>query len=159
MHGGLGYQCLTQAETVRKNCLTEYNKSGELINVKARKNREEMLWSRNTWGYELLSKSIIVHGHTPTFNRDEISAGAVPGMIHFINNSINVDCGLVFKNMIRNYGNLAAIRLEDLEEFYLYQVNYKENKQKKLKMLQRRKAEKPNKVETEEWKRLKVCLD
>ena len=34
-------------------------------------------------------------------------------------NRINLDCGLVYRQYGRP-GNLAAVRLDDLEEFYLF---------------------------------------
>lgn len=172
VHGGINYRCLTKNETIRKNCLTAYNKYGDLINVFAYEDKEAMLWNRDSWGYDMLRKSIVVHGHTPTFDEDVIWAGGVPGQIHFINNSINVDCGLVFRNMVGKYSNLGAIRLEDLEEFYVYDVeidkndeddvnnyaNYELNQQRKREMF-KRKINRKTEISDEEWEKILKSLD
>ena len=125
VHGGIRYNCLTEAETIRTDALKPYNTNSGFVTREALKNKSEMLWSRNNWGYSLLKKSIIVHGHTPTIDMEVIESGAVPGRIHFTDNSINVDCGLVFRDRMA-YGNLGAIRLEDFTEFYVYDDNIDE---------------------------------
>lgn len=66
--------------------------------------------------------AIIIHGHTPTTLEPCKSAGAVPGKIWVRERDINVDCGLVYgvaktKGL---FGDLAAICLENLQEFYYY---------------------------------------
>lgn len=66
--------------------------------------------------------AIVIHGHTPTTLEPCKSAGAIPGKIWIREQTINVDCGLVYGVSKKQglYGNLAAIRLEDLKEFYYY---------------------------------------
>lgn len=81
---------------------------------------EYILWVRNYFGHMELKNTIIVHGHTPTFIDDLVIRGAKGGCIDFKYNDINVDCGLVFKDEYYPTANLGAIRLDDLEEFYLY---------------------------------------
>lgn len=65
---------------------------------------------------------ILIHGHVPTILEPCKSAGAVPGKIWFRGNIINVDCGLVYgvSKAKGLYGDLAAVRLEDFQEFYYY---------------------------------------
>ena len=70
-------------------------------------------------------KTILVHGHTPTVD------GYSKGRIEFGKKYINVDCGCVYRKQGFKEANLAAIRLEDLEEFYLYKpVKMPEENQK-----------------------------
>lgn len=65
--------------------------------------------------------SILIHGHTPT-QIDEFDQGLrVPGTIWYGEDSINIDCGCVFRmSEQEESANLAAIRLEDLTEYYVY---------------------------------------
>lgn len=76
----------------------------------------ELVWRRNFWSYPFLHRTIVIHGHTPTISEQCIYRGAVAGTIFYNSNDINVDCGLVFEY---EQSNLAAVRLEDLKEFYL----------------------------------------
>lgn len=68
------------------------------------------------------NSAIVIHGHTPTTLEPCKSSGANPGKIWRQEQTINVDCGLVYGVYPKQglYGNLAAIRLEDLQEFYYY---------------------------------------
>lgn len=72
---------------------------------------------------------IVIHGHIPTSIKPCKSAGAVPGKICIQEGDINVDCGLVYgvSKTKGLYGDLAAIRLEDLQEFYYYNHTLKRN--------------------------------
>ena len=65
---------------------------------------------------------IIIHGHFPTTLETCKNAGAIPGKVWIQNRNINVDCGLVYgvSKSQGLYGDLAAIRLEDMQEFYYY---------------------------------------
>jgi hypothetical protein len=82
--------------------------------------KHAIVWNRDCclWGWD--GPGILVHGHTPTTSLDSDGMSeAVPGKIAYSKNRINVDCGIVFKvRGARDEGNLAAIRLEDLAEFY-----------------------------------------
>lgn len=80
--------------------------------------RMHILWNRNFWGNLWKQDTIFVHGHTPTCVNDLTVRGAVPGRIDFKEKDINVDCGI---HIYDRYRNLAAIRLEDLEEIYLWE--------------------------------------
>ena len=69
--------------------------------------------------------TLIVHGHIPTALNKYKYTDIVPGKIWIRENMINVDCGLVYGISKKQglYGDLAAIRLEDLQEFYYYNHN------------------------------------
>ena len=81
------------------------------------------LWERNYWG-NYANDEIIVHGHTPTFDRDYLLRGAyedAPGMICYRPRAINVDGGCCFQNGSYDCPYmLGAICLETLEEIYPY---------------------------------------
>ena len=86
------------------------------------KDKEFIVWSRDIDGFKKIPNTILIHGHTPTITSYAFSPkdkNKVRGKIHYTHNRINVDCGLVFKYNDKN-ANLAAIRLEDLKEYYLY---------------------------------------
>ena len=74
-----------------------------------------LVWERNYWGNSWEQDTIVVHGHTPTACRELFDAGSNPGYIDFKNKDINVDCACCFDIKV---ARLAAIRLEDLQEFY-----------------------------------------
>ena len=76
--------------------------------------RESFLWERNYHGYGWSSRTVVVHGHTPTGCDELVYMGAVLGRIDYRRRDINIDVGAVFDDTIP----LAAIRLEDLQEFY-----------------------------------------
>ena len=84
--------------------------------------RDTLLWGRNFFGNYWEQDTVFVHGHTPTNVRDLVVRGATPGMIDFRHKDINVDCGII---MAGDHRNLGAIRLDDLEEFYLMDVEEK----------------------------------
>lgn len=80
--------------------------------------KKHILWDRNFWGNRWKSNTIFVHGHTPTSSENLVVRGSAPGWIDYEEKDINVDCGIYLHD---RYRNLAAIRLEDLEEFYLFE--------------------------------------
>ncbi len=87
-----------------------------------------MLWDRECFGHDWIYDTIVVHGHTPTIAEELIESGAYPGRIDFKKKDINVDCGACFDRYVG--ANLAAIRLEDLEEFYarpLVDIEYEDS--------------------------------
>lgn len=76
-------------------------------------------------GIEILQQEpdcILVHGHQPTTLEPCKSKGAIPGKIWIREKDINVDCGLVYGVAKEKglYGDLAALRLQDCQEFYYY---------------------------------------
>lgn len=111
VHGDIGKAYLNENEKVKENSLT---------NTKA---IEDLVWDRNYFGHPELNDTIVIHGHTPTLDRNLVIRGAVPGKIDFKANDINIDCGMVYKDMYYKTGNLAAISLDDLTEYYVYVYN------------------------------------
>lgn len=97
----------------------------EYRNVSEDEQHRSNLWKRVTFG-NYCSEEIVVHGHTPTVDREYIcsdSRDTKPGMISYRHNDINVDGGCVFAEAFPMYPvMLCAIRLEDLEEIYAYSV-------------------------------------
>jgi len=118
VHGGISSECINKDETFRKRSIKEYGT--ETQTHTARSNKENILWERRYIGRSYLNRTIIIHGHTPTISRECELYTAVPGKIFFTANDINIDCGEVFRSLGYKAGNLAAIRLEDLEEFYVH---------------------------------------
>lgn len=115
VHGDIPYYCIKKNETIRKRAFTPkglfyYALGGHSL-------ISDIVWERNLGGHPKLSKSIVVHGHTPTL---ETSIYSHPGRINYRPHDINVDCGITFRKFYPA-ANLAAIRLEDLQEFYLYE--------------------------------------
>lgn len=117
VHGGIGPECLNKDESFRKRSIKEAGNGMQIYAV--RSNKKTILWERRYTGRKELKKTIIVHGHTPTVSTGCRLWGAVPGKIFFTSNDINVDCGEVYRSKGYKDGNLAAIRLEDLAEFYV----------------------------------------
>ena len=102
------------------------NYSTNTINKKLSKDQEEyIVWDRDIMGFTALDNTILVHGHTPTiipsafplYLGEDVS-GLVGKIVH-TKNRFNIDCGLVYKDQF-DEANLAALRLDDLKEFYLY---------------------------------------
>lgn len=77
-------------------------------------------FNRELDGNYILDNTILIHGHTPTCLGRNVNVGADPGRIRFTYNRVNVDCGLCYRKYLDKQGDLGAIRLEDLEEIYLY---------------------------------------
>lgn len=111
VHGGLRTEFVNDDETFNTWYLSD-----EASEVNGYYGREsvitKLVWDR--FVTEQLEHTIVVVGHTPT-NEDQDAKGR----ILFSGRMINVDCGCVFQ-LPALHTNLAAIRLEDLEEFYLY---------------------------------------
>lgn len=84
--------------------------------------KQLVVWDRNYKGNRWKHNTIVVHGHTPTLASELIERGAIKGQIDFLYKDINVDCGMVY---YESGSNLAAIRLEDLKEFYVYTIENK----------------------------------
>ena len=123
VHAYLPSDCINKDRSVKKRALTyprNCTDTGRMTKVKER--QSEMVWARNYCGYSWLDSTIVLHGHTPTITDNIFDMCAEKGRICYQKNDINLDCGLVFR---REESNLAAIRLEDLQEFYLYPVKEK----------------------------------
>ena len=70
----------------------------------------ELVWERPDYSFQYYPDVYVVTGHTPT---QIISINPNPGYIFKCNNNIAIDCGCCLEG-----GRLAAIRLEDGQEFY-----------------------------------------
>lgn len=116
-HGELKEEFLTENGHFNQELLVDDIFEKEDSNKK--RCRETLLWGRNFFGNYWNADTVFVHGHTPTNVRDLVVRGAAAGIIDFRAKDINVDCGIMMHDSERN---LAAIRLEDLEEFYLMDV-------------------------------------
>lgn len=84
------------------------------------KEKKEIVWNRSTENVKI-PDAILVHGHTPTifkeaFKSDDYSLNRL-ARVYVSGNRINVDCGVSY--IFRANRRLAAVRLEDLKEFYL----------------------------------------
>ena len=70
------------------------------------------------------ANAVIVAGHTPTIVREypTFTNGKIFKYHRVYDNCIffDIDCGAVFKDRFQ-YSNMAALRLEDFEEFYLWE--------------------------------------
>lgn len=142
VHSYLPRQCLNKDESFKK---TSVKGSNSPIERYARKKLKTfIIWERHFTGYGY-KKVIVVHGHTPTISRECTIRGAKSGKIWFAHNDINVDCGAVFKEHYKE-ADLGAVRLEDLEEFYVYTSKEPEDKENigiyKQNMLEKRKRQK-----------------
>lgn len=71
----------------------------------------DITWNHADYDTKYFDDVIVVTGHTPT---QMIKGNDKPGYIYRKNNHIAVDCGACFRG-----GRLAAIRLDDGEEFYV----------------------------------------
>lgn len=90
--------------------------------------KDFILWNRDLYGFDKIKDAILVHGHTHTLGCDTLFGSNISskdankyfGKIIHTPNRYNLDCGLVHKDVDSN-ANLAALRLDDLKEFYLYE--------------------------------------
>ena len=72
---------------------------------------DEIVWERPDYSKAYFSDKYVVTGHTPTMS---IKENKRPGYIFHSNNHIAIDCGCTYKG-----GRLACIRLDDMKEFYV----------------------------------------
>lgn len=127
VHGAVPKSCLNKDETFKKSSI-HYNKKYNPSNgLKVHRNREQIIWNRNYCGNKRLKHTIVVHGHTPTVLDDFEGYDVVPGQAYFTYADINIDCGMCYEGVIGR--NLCAVRLEDLEEFYVYNNSNTLNKE------------------------------
>ena len=164
VHGGITHNCLNEDESFSKRSIKMTNDS--VRNYTVRANRENILWDRTYNGRTWLKNTIVVHGHSPTLLPECEWYGAVPGKICYTWNDINVDCGEVYNHARSEDGNLAAIRLEDFQEFYAHGHKIREhcnearnNHKKELMLKTKRERRQKKKQLTEEDKRLLNELD
>lgn len=86
--------------------------------------RSFMLWDREAGDFNKIKGATLVHGHTPSVFPEAFPIGhkindSDIGRIVKCKNRFNIDCGLVYKEYYSQC-NLAALRLEDSKEIYLY---------------------------------------
>ena len=120
VHGGIKKTMVNKDGSFKKSSISNYD-NDSLKRHLSQMNKEYIIWDRNYRGNSWIKNTIVIHGHTPTISRECTCRGAIAGKIWYNHGDINIDCGLVYRKS-SNYkeANLAAIRLEDLEEFYLY---------------------------------------
>lgn len=87
--------------------------------------KDFIVWDRDIDGFNKIPNTILVHGHTPTLLQEAFpyyigNKKELLGKIVHTHNRYNLDCGIVFREHEKR-ANLAALRLDDLKEFYLYQ--------------------------------------
>lgn len=92
---------------------------GTLIKELTNRQKEFIVWDRDISNFEKIEKVILINGHNPSVFPDCVVPGGELEKIQYLSNRICVDCGLVYKPYLK-LGNLAAIRLEDKKEFYLF---------------------------------------
>jgi hypothetical protein len=118
VHGDLYSAFINKDETFRKSCLTKT--FGERFSMLyGEQPIEKIVWDRNYFGHPNLKHTILIHGHTPTILDELICRGAAEGKIDYRQNDINIDCGIAY-DLYTDQANLAAIKLDDLSEIYLY---------------------------------------
>lgn len=96
--------------------------------IKDELNREDIdniLWDRYPGPFKEIKGVTLIHGHTPTILNEAYDYRVEAkdrhyGRIHHGVNRINIDCGIAYKQY-RDTANLAALRLEDLAEFYVFE--------------------------------------
>ena len=85
--------------------------------------KDYIIWNRDISGFNKIPNTYLIHGHTPTISESAFPFGKCNknelGKIVKTQNRYNIDCGIVFKSNYSN-ANLAALRLDDFKEFYLY---------------------------------------
>lgn len=88
------------------------------------KQKEFTVWDRDCGDFIKIPNAMLIHGHNASVFPDsfhytlDITEDDL-GKIIYMHNRINLDCGLVYRQYDKP-GNLAAIRLNDLQEYYLY---------------------------------------
>lgn len=123
VHAYLPKDCINKDGSVKKRALMYPKNCIDADRIaRVKQKQSQMVWERNYYGYSWPNSTIVLHGHTPTISDDIFAVRAEKGRICYQKKDINLDCGLVFG---REHSNLAAIRLEDLQEFYLYPINEK----------------------------------
>lgn len=88
------------------------------------RDKDFILWDRDIDGFYKIPDTYLVHGHTPTVMDEAFPFGRMKledsGKIVKTEHRFNIDCGLVYRAYYKNC-NLAALRLDDFKEFYLYE--------------------------------------
>lgn len=132
VHGGIKPEWINQEEHFIFEYIGEDNQD---YAAEKMIRREELVWKRYEDGLVQTKNSIIVHGHTPTIFREDISDRVVPGHIYYENRNINIDCGMVYHDKF-DTANLAALRLEDLKEFYIKEETFRFREKYKMEIIE-----------------------
>ena len=96
----------------------------EIREPKTLREKDFITFDRECGDFDKIPNTMLVHGHNASVFPDsfhyslDITEEDL-GKIIYMENRINLDCGLVYRQYGRP-GNLAALRLDDLEEFYLF---------------------------------------
>lgn len=104
-------------------CIIDCN-TWELREPRTFREREFITFDRECGDFDKIPNTTLVHGHNASVFPDsfhyslDITDDDL-GKIIYMKNRINIDCGLVYRQYGKP-GNLAAIRLNDLKEYYLY---------------------------------------
>jgi serine/threonine protein phosphatase 1 len=118
-HAGIPYSAVDEETNTIKSELTVSDKGF-------------IVWNRGIGGFNTVKDAILIHGHTPTLS-NEAYFNYAAYKEYFKNNKVakivkdenryNIDCGITFRQYdeYKDRANLAALRLDDLKEFYLYE--------------------------------------
>lgn len=126
VHGGIDYAMLDEHEHMREASVIEEYELVEGRRISPVDGATYMIWDRKTSGYPNLKNTVVINGHTPTITARILEANGTAGKIFYAPNSINIDCGMTYYFLNHKefyearYGNLAAVCLETMEEFYSY---------------------------------------
>lgn len=104
-HANIPYSAIESDDTLVKNLNS--------------RQKEFIVWDRDITNFEKIENVILINGHNPSVFPDCVVPDGEVETIQYLPNRICVDCGLVYRPYMR-IGNLAAIRLEDRKEYYLY---------------------------------------
>lgn len=111
VHANLPFTAIESDETTLKTELDDYTKNF-------------IVWDRGVDSFNKIPGAVLIHGHTPTIMNEAFDYTIAVkdrkyGRILNMGNRYNIDCGLAYRQY-HEASNLAALRLEDLAEFYLY---------------------------------------
>lgn len=124
-HAYIPRSCLDDNEAFDESSIKIEENDSIGLRLAKLKFKEKIIWERIYGGYRNLKNTIVIHGHTPTVIDCFEGYGVTPGAAYFRRCDINVDCGITYEMAADR--NLCAIRLEDLQEFYLRNYCYTYN--------------------------------
>lgn len=121
VHAFFPADCRNKDESFRKRSLKLPKNATKKQLYEHSKSIKDIVWYRNYVGYRDLKNTVVVHGHTPTIMGEllDVQTWVKSGEIAVSVFDINVDCGCVYYECPAR--NLAAIRLEDLQSYYVYE--------------------------------------
>lgn len=91
---------------------------------KTPREKYDVAFNRECDDFDKIPDTTLIHGHNASVFEESFHYSIEVkdedlGKIIYMNNRINIDCGLVYRRYGRP-GNLAVIRLNDMKEYYLY---------------------------------------